>query len=126
MQVWESDATEYLAFGSDAGAMEREPSGRTRSRGRERGVGLMMRSWENVCSRGSGREGYATMERGFVGCCDRRVAVHTRTRRTSCVLQASQASNKAHHSWVLSSTGCDRKEEALLIEAIHTKTGSTW
>jgi hypothetical protein len=43
LQVWESDATEYLAFGSDAGAMEREPNGRTRSRGRERGVGLMMR-----------------------------------------------------------------------------------
>jgi hypothetical protein len=33
-----------------------------------------------------------------------------------------EASNKAHHSWVLSLTGCDRKEEeALLIEAIHTK-----
>jgi hypothetical protein len=43
LQVWESDATEYLAFGSDAGAMAREPNGRTRSRGRERGVGLMMR-----------------------------------------------------------------------------------
>lgn len=47
MQVWESDASEHLAFGSDAGAKECEPDGQAQGGAqggemeeRERGVGL--------------------------------------------------------------------------------------
>ena len=39
MQVWESDASEHLAFGSDAGAKECEPDGQGQAAAgkRERG-----------------------------------------------------------------------------------------
>lgn len=35
MQVWESDASEHLAFGSDAGAKECEPDGQAQGGRRE-------------------------------------------------------------------------------------------